>query len=572
MKEVQDCMLSEISIHNFAIIEHLEVSFDDGLTVLTGETGAGKSIIIDAVQLLAGSRGSQEFIRHGATKAELEGMFTIEDGQHPVFNKLAEFGIEAEDGIIILRRDINASGKTTCRVNGKLVTIATLREIGSQLIDIHGQHDNQELMHERRHIRLLDQFAGRKLAVAHENYLDIFEQYGKLKRKLEASTQNEQQVAQRIDLYSFQLKEINAAELSVGEEESLEEEKLKLQHFNRLFERLNTAYESISGDGHALDWVGSAMSDLEEAASIDKELISQSEVVSSSFYSLQDTAHDLKSVIDRMEFDPSRLSIVEDRLALIISLKRKYGASIEDILLYRDKIADDLDQLLNRDERVEREQEKLDQLMKDLDVEANELSIIRHEAAIRLEKAIMTQLKELHMEKSTFKAQIIRKSATLFDVNGYDEVSFLISTNVGEPLKPLVRVASGGELSRIMLALKTIFSKHQGVTSIIFDEVDTGVSGRVAQAIADKIAMIAVNSQVLCISHLPQVAAMADHHFLIKKEVKGKRTTTAVEDISDLERTKELSRMLSGAEITSLTLQHADELLNMAVERKKTFR
>lgn len=572
MKEVQDCMLSEISIHNFAIIEHLEVGFDDGLTVLTGETGAGKSIIIDAVQLLAGSRGSQEFIRHGATKAELEGMFTIEDGQHPVFNKLAEFGIEAEDGIIILRRDINASGKTTCRVNGKLVTIATLREIGSQLIDIHGQHDNQELMHERRHIRLLDQFAGRKLAVAHENYLDIFEQYGKLKRKLEASSQNEQQVAQRIDLYSFQLKEINAAELSVGEEESLEEEKLKLQHFNRLFERLNTAYESISGDGHALDWVGSAMSDLEEAASIDKDLLSHSEVVSSSFYSLQDTAHDLKSVIDRMEFDPSRLSIVEDRLALIISLKRKYGASIEDILLYRDKIADDLDQLLNRDERVEREQEKLDQLMKDLDVEANELSIIRHEAAIRLEKAIMTQLKELHMEKSTFKAQIIRKSATMFDVNGFDEVSFLISTNVGEPLKPLVRVASGGELSRIMLALKTIFSKHQGVTSIIFDEVDTGVSGRVAQAIADKIAMIAVNSQVLCISHLPQVAAMADHHFLIKKEVKGKRTTTAVEDISDLERTKELSRMLSGAEITSLTLQHADELLNMAVERKKTFR
>ncbi|MBD7983200.1 DNA repair protein RecN [Sporosarcina sp. Sa2YVA2] len=565
-------MLSEISIHNFAIIEHLEVGFDDGLTVLTGETGAGKSIIIDAVQLLAGSRGSQEFIRHGATKAELEGMFTIEDGQHPVFNKLAEFGIEAEDGIIILRRDINASGKTTCRVNGKLVTIATLREIGSQLIDIHGQHDNQELMHERRHIRLLDQFAGRKLAVAHENYLDIFEQYGKLKRKLEASSQNEQQVAQRIDLYSFQLIEINAAELSVGEEESLEEEKLKLQHFNRLFERLNTAYESISGDGHALDWVGSAMSDLEEAASIDKDLLSHSEVVSSSFYSLQDTAHDLKSVIDRMEFDPSRLSIVEDRLALIISLKRKYGASIEDILLYRDKIADDLDQLLNRDERVEREQEKLDQLMKDLDVEANELSIIRHEAAIRLEKAIMTQLKELHMEKSTFKAQIIRKSATMFDVNGFDEVSFLISTNVGEPLKPLVRVASGGELSRIMLALKTIFSKHQGVTSIIFDEVDTGVSGRVAQAIADKIAMIAVNSQVLCISHLPQVAAMADHHFLIKKEVKGKRTTTAVEDISDLERTKELSRMLSGAEITSLTLQHADELLNMAVERKKTFR
>ena len=266
-------MLSEISIHNFAIIEHLEVSFDEGLTVLTGETGAGKSIIIDAVQLLAGGRGSQDFIRHGAKKAELEGMFTIEDEHHPVFNKLSEFGIECEDGSIILRRDLNANGKTTCRVNGKLVTIASLREIGSQLIDIHGQHDNQELMHEKRHIHLLDQFAGSQLAEAHTNYLDIYQQYTKLKRKIETANENEQQVAQRIDLYSFQLNEIDNAELVMGEEEILEEEKLKLQHFHRLFERLNTAYESISGDNHALDWVGSAMSDLEDAASIDKNLI-----------------------------------------------------------------------------------------------------------------------------------------------------------------------------------------------------------------------------------------------------------------------------------------------------------
>ncbi|HEX5564114.1 MAG TPA: DNA repair protein RecN [Sporosarcina sp.] len=565
-------MLSEISIHNFAIIEHLEVTFEEGLTVLTGETGAGKSIIIDAVQLLAGARGSQEFIRHGAKKAELEGMFTIDDEHHPVFEKLSEFGIECEDGSIILRRDLNANGKTTCRVNGKLVTIASLREIGSQLIDIHGQHDNQELMHEKRHIHLLDQFAGSHLAEAHSNYIDIYHQYTKLKRRLETANENEQQVAQRIDLYSFQLKEIDSAELVIGEEEELEEEKLKLQHFNRIFERLNTAYESISGDNHALDWVGSAMSDLEDAASIDKDLESHSEIISTSFYSLQDTAHELKSIIDRMEYDPTRLPIVEDRLAMIVSLKRKYGATIEDILLYREKIADDLDQLLNRDERLGQEQEKLAQLEKDLEVEANELSIIRQEAAVRLEKAIMQQLKELHMEKSTFKVSINRKASNSYDSNGFDEIFFLISTNLGEPMKPLVKIASGGELSRIMLALKTIFSKHQGVTSIIFDEVDTGVSGRVAQAIADKIAMIATHSQVLCISHLPQVAAMADHHLLIMKEVKGNRTTTGVVEITELERTKELSRMLSGAEITSLTLQHADELLTMADERKTTFR
>ena len=565
-------MLSEISIHNFAIIEQLEVSFEEGLTVLTGETGAGKSIIIDAVQLLAGGRGSQDFIRHGAKKAELEGMFTVEDENHPVFSKLSEFGIECEDGSIILRRDLNANGKTTCRVNGKLVTIASLREIGSQLIDIHGQHDNQELMHEKRHIHLLDQFAGSQLTEAHRNYLDIFQQYTKLKRRIEKANDNEQQVAQRIDLYSFQLKEIDNGELTIGEEELLEEEQLKLQHFNRIFERLNTAYESISGDNHALDWVGSAMSDLEDAASIDKTLSSQAETISTSFYTLQDTAHELKSIIDKMEYDPTRLPIVEDRLAMITSLKRKYGATIEDILIYREKIADELDQLLNRDERIGKEQEKLVQLQQDLAVEANELSVLRKKAAVRLEDAIMQQLKELHMEKSTFKVAVNRKASNGFDSNGFDEVFFLISTNVGEPLKSLVKIASGGELSRIMLALKTIFSRHQGITSIIFDEVDTGVSGRVAQAIADKIAMIATHSQVLCISHLPQVAAMADHHLLIRKEVKGKRTTTAVAEINDLDRTKELSRMMSGAEITSLTLQHADELLTMADTRKSTFR
>lgn len=565
-------MLSEISIKNFAIIESLDITFEDGLTVLTGETGAGKSIIIDAVQLLAGGRGSQEFIRHGAVKAELEGLFTIAEPAHPVIDKLAELGIDVEEGHIILRRDLNANGKTVCRVNGKLVTIAVLREIGSQLIDIHGQHENQELMHERSHIHLLDHFAGDKLTRASDNYTDLYERYRKLKSKLETADENEQQVAQRIDLYSFQLREIDAAALVIGEEDELEAEKQKLQNFNRLYERLNTAYLSISGDTHALDWVGSAMSDIEDAASVDKTLATHAETVASSFYSLQDTAHELKSILDDMEFDPARLEVVEDRLALQISLKRKYGKTIEDILLYRDKIADDLESLVSRDERLAAEQEKMVQLIQDLEVEAGELSIIRQAASSQLQQAIMEQLQQLHMEKASFKVDIVRKAAGVFDANGYDDVVFLISTNVGEPLKPLVKVASGGELSRIMLALKTIFSKHQGITSLIFDEVDTGVSGRVAQAIAEKIAMIATHSQVLCISHLPQVAAMADHHCLIKKEVEDDRTRTAIHDVVESERTQELSRMLSGAEITPLTLKHAEELLTLAEERKKTFR
>lgn len=565
-------MLSELSIKNFAIIEQLEINFDDGLTVLTGETGAGKSIIIDAVQLLAGGRGSQEFIRHGAKKAELQGMFAVEANEQAVEERLLEFGIEAEDGVVILRRDINANGKSVCRVNGKLVTIAILREIGSLLIDIHGQHENQELMNEKRHIHLLDYFIGEPMEHALADYTELYEKYRKLERQIAEKMQDEQQIAQKIDLYQFQLEEIDAANLVIGEEEELEAERVKLQHFHRLFDRLNTSYESLALESRGIDWIGSAMSDLEEAASIDPQLETASETVSAAFYSLQDVSHDVKRLIDQMEFQPERLQFVEERLALFLTLKRKYGKSLEDILLYREKIADALDQLVNRDERMNQNQQLLAQYVKDLEVEANELSMIRKKAARRLEKGIEEQLKQLYMEKATFLVQISPKEPNHFDAFGFDDVTFMISTNYGEPLKPLVRVASGGELSRMMLALKTIFSQHQGITSIIFDEVDTGVSGRVAQAIAEKIAMIASRSQVLCISHLPQVAAMADHHYLIKKEIHEERTTTAIRDIEMNERTEELSRMLSGSEITPLTLQHAEELLVLAKQRKATFR
>ncbi|WJY28425.1 MULTISPECIES: DNA repair protein RecN [Sporosarcina] len=561
-------MLSELSIKNFAIIEALDVSFEEGLTVLTGETGAGKSIIIDAVQLVAGGRGSVEFIRHGTKKAELEAMFSIPDADHPVFRKMQEFGIEAEEGTIILRRELNLNGKTTCRVNGKLVTIAILREIGSQLIDIHGQHENQELMHQKQHIHLLDAFAGQPFKSSMKSYSGLYEDYVKLRKKLSLASENEQQIAQRIDLYSFQLREIDEASLQAGEEESLESERLKLQHFHRLFDRLTSAYDALQGDSHALDLLGNAMSDLEDAASVDKDLAGFAETAGESFYSLQDIAHDIKVIIDEMEYEPNRLETVEDRLALITSLKRKYGSSIEDILLYRDKIADKLDELVNRDGRIEKEQEKLKHLRADLEIEAGELSEIRNQSAKMLEEAIMEQLRQLHMEKAVFQVRIDRKEAGTFDYNGFDDVAFYISTNVGEPMKPLVKVASGGELSRVMLGLKTIFSKHQGITSIIFDEVDTGVSGRVAQAIAEKIAAVARNSQVLCISHLPQVAAMADHHYLIQKEVTDERTRTSIRDVMEDERTRELSRMLSGAEVTPLTLRHADELLQLAEARK----
>lgn len=561
-------MLRELDIRNFAIIDALTVSFTDGLTVLTGETGAGKSIIIDAVHLLAGGRGSQEFIRHGAKKAEIEGLFSLEDEKHPVFRKLDEFGIQSSDGDILLRRELNDKGKNVCRINGKLVTISILREVGGALIDIHGQHETQELMDEKQHLHLLDQFAGKSLTKSKESYSHTYDKYMKLKREFSSYNENEQQIAQRIDLLTFQINEIEAAELTAGEEEELLTERKRLQNFNKIYESVSAAHEAIQGESKGLDWVGSAMSELEHAASVDDQFQSASETLSGAFYQIQDISTEIKRVIDDMEFDPARLNEIEQRLALIQSLKRKYGASIEDILLYLETQVDELDKLINRDQRYQLDQEKLKELTEDLRVEADELTILRKGAASKLGKAIMEQLQELHMGKASFEVNFDLLPNGRFDRNGRDAISFYISTNLGEPLKPLTKVASGGELSRMMLALKTIFSKHQGVTSIIFDEVDTGVSGRVAQAIAEKIAAISIHSQVLCISHLPQVAAMADQHLFIEKRVEKQRTITVVNDLDGHERTEEMSRMLSGAEITELTLQHAEELLTLAYERK----
>ncbi|TQR19586.1 DNA repair protein RecN [Psychrobacillus vulpis] len=565
-------MLKELSIKNFAIIDELTVSFEEGLTVLTGETGAGKSIIIDAVHLLCGGRGSQEFIRHGAKKAELEGLFIISNPKHGVFKKMTDVGIDIEEESIILRRDINDSGKSVCRVNGKLVTIGILREIGASLIDIHGQHESQELMDEKAHIHLLDQFSGEKLKVVKDAYQELFAKYKKWKKELATLTENEQQIAHKIDLYTFQVDEIEDANLVVGEEEQLQEEKRKLQNFHKVFDKMSNAYEAILGESKGLDYIGTAMVELQDISDVDKNMSELSEQVSSAFYILQDAAHQLKNELDEMEYDTNQLQYVEDRLAVIQTLKRKYGQSIEDILAYKQQITKNLEQLVNRDEQIQKTAEKIAQIEKDLELEANDLTDKRKIASKQLSEAIMEQLQELYMEKATFSVMFHEHQNTSYNENGMDDLSFYISTNVGEPLKALTKIASGGELSRMMLALKSIFSKHQGITSIIFDEVDTGVSGRVAQAIAEKIAGIATNSQVLCISHLPQVAAMADQHLMIKKEVTGNRTFTVLEEVIDDKRAEELSRMMSGAEITSTTLKHSKELLKLAKERKKIVR
>ncbi|KKI93025.1 DNA recombination protein RecN [Bacillus sp. SA1-12] len=566
-------MLAELSIKNFAIIESLTISFEKGLTVLTGETGAGKSIIIDAIHLIAGARGSSEFVRFGEKRAELEGLFLIDDEQHPVYTKCEDIGIDISDGMIVLRRDVAASGKSICRINGKLVTIAILREIGQCLVDIHGQHDNQELMNEENHLTLLDQYGGNKVRQAIDAYFQIYKSFDNLQKKIKQLSENEQEMAHRLDLLQFQLDEIEKAELQPNEDEVLQEEKNQISNFEKIYEALQNSYNSLHGEHKGLDWVGHAMSNLEDVSSINATLKELSETISNAYYLLEDLSYQVRNELESLEFDPERLNFVESRLNEITHLKRKYGQTVEEILTYSAKIEEEIDQIQNRDSHLHKLKKELDSILKDLAVEAKNLTSIRRNFADVLTDEIHRELKELYMEKTTFEVHFAEKMTSLNEVKytptGVDDVEFYLSTNPGEPLKPLSKTASGGELSRIMLAMKSIFSQHQGITSIIFDEVDTGVSGRVAQAIAEKIYRVSNGSQVLCITHLPQVAAMADTHLYIAKETKSGRTKTSVKPLNEEEKIKEIGRMIAGVEVTELSKEHAKELLALAHTSKK---
>ena len=555
-------MLSELSITNFAIIERLSISFEKGLTVLTGETGAGKSIIIDAIHLLVGGRGSSDFVRHGEDRAEIEGLFLLENAS-TVYDKAQELGIKIEDDMVVLRREITKSGKSVCRINGKLVTIAILREMGGSLVDIHGQHEHQELMDETKHLSLLDQFGSKQITKSLSEYEQIYAKYEQAIRKLKSLNDNEQQMAQRVDLYQFQLNEIVQAQLQLDEDEKLMDEKKQLSNFERIFESVQTSYNALKDEQKGLDWISLVMGEMETAAELNSEYKDMAEAVSNSYYMLEEVAGSLRSQLDNLEYDPQRINEIEARLNEINGLKRKYGQTISGILEYGAKIEEELETLLNKETHIDQLKKEILSLKKDLIIEGNELTSLRKRLAGDLTDAIHNELKQLYMQKTVFEAKI-NSGETFISKSGMDEIEFYLSTNPGEPLKPLSKIASGGELSRIMLALKSIFSKHQEITSIIFDEVDTGVSGRVAQAIAEKIHKVSTDSQVLCISHLPQVAAMADTHLYIEKETQDGRTKTKVKDLDHEGKIKEIGRMISGVEITDITKKHAQELLETA--------
>lgn len=550
-------MLLEISIKNFAIIEEISLTFDNGMTVLTGETGAGKSIIIDAMNMMLGARSSVEVIRHGTPKAEIEGFFSVEKNA-ALAHILEENGIEFTDELII-RREILQNGRSVSRINGQMVNLSTLRAVGQYLVDIHGQHDQEELMRPNLHIAMLDEFGQDDFWTSKKRYQEIFDNYRKLRKRVLDKQKNEREHKARIEMLEFQIAEIEAAALKNDEDNRLNKQRDKLLNHKNIADTLTNAYVMLDNeDFSSLSNIRSAMNDLLTLEEFDPDYKEMSTSLSEAYYVLEEVTKHLGDVIEDLDFDAGLLQQIESRLDVINSITRKYGGSVDDVLDYFDNITKEYNLLTGNNESSDDMEKELKRLEKELVVAAAELSQKRHELANVLEAEIKQELAELYMEKADFQVQFTKGK---FNRDGNELVEFYISTNPGEGFKPLVKVASGGELSRLMLAIKSAFSRKEDKTSIVFDEVDTGVSGRVAQAIAQKIYKIGKHGQVLAISHLPQVIAIADYQFFIEKRSSENSTVSTVRLLNKEERVEEIAKMLAGADVTVTARQQARELL-----------
>ena len=550
-------MLLEISIKNFAIIEAISLNFEKGMTVLTGETGAGKSIIIDAMNMMLGARATTDVIRHGAPKAEIEGLFSIENSL-PLQEIFDEQGIDLGDEIII-RREILQNGRSVSRVNGQMVNLSVLRAIGQHLVDIHGQHDQEELMRPQLHIQMLDEFGDSDFLELKQSYQTNFDTYRLMRKQLLEIKKNQEEHKARIEMLEFQMAEIESAALQPGEDLKLNQERDKLLNHKNIADTLTNAYTMLDNEEFSsLANVRSAMNDMESLEEFDAEYREISTSLSESYYVLEDVTKRLEDIIEDLDFDGNRLMQIESRLDLIHAITRKYGGNVDDVLLYFAKITEEYNLLTGNNlssEDMEAELKHLEVSLVDL---ASKLASARHNLAQQLEIEIQQELKDLYMDKARFQVQFTKGK---FTREGNESVEFYISTNPGEDFKPLVKVASGGELSRLMLAIKSAFSRKEGKTSIVFDEVDTGVSGRVAQAIAQKIHKIGQNGQVLAISHLPQVIAIADYQFFIEKISNDHSTVSIVRLLTIDERVEEVAKMLAGENVTEAALSQARELL-----------
>lgn len=561
-------MLSLLHIENIAIIEQADIVLQPGFTVLTGETGAGKSIIIDSIGAILGQRTSRELIRSGAKKGFVSAVF--EDIPAALKRQLEELGLDTEDdGTVRIQRELSAEGRSVCRVNMRPVSASVLKTLSPYLINIHGQHDGQKLMQEEYHIDFLDSFFEAETLL--EQFRPMYAELHTLRSKIRELEKSGQQREQRIDMLRYQIDEIEAAQLQPGEEEMLTERRQFFENAGQLAYSLQAASKLLSGgeedDDGAMDLLSRAADELADVAALSQDLNNLSQKAEEARYQVEDLAASVAMLAADVDFSPKERDAVEERLDVIYRLRRKYGATIEEVLSYHDKASKELGELENADDRKDEMMEEYHRTLTRAREIASELSKRRRQAAEELEAKIVAQLKDLDMPKVRISIQV--SSQTKLNPHGMDEVRFLISTNPGEPVKPLSKIASGGELSRIMLAIKNVLTQTEDVGTLIFDEIDTGVSGRAAQKIALKLGEISHRKQTLCVTHLPQLAAMGDHHLLIKKSLSEEYTFTDVFSLTEEERVSELARMLSGDAITELSMQNAAELLERAAANKK---
>jgi len=560
-------LLRQLSINNVALIDQQFIEFFNGFSVMTGETGAGKSIIIEALNFVLGERASRELVKSGEQKAAVEAVFSVTENE-PAAETLTEQGIDCADGELTLYREFSLNGKTVCRANGTLINTGTLKLIGDALVDIHGQHAHQSLLDPKRHIVLLDRFAGNDALEMKARVAQAYKKASAAKKELASAQFNEQERERRCDLLKYQINEIESAGLQDGEEEELEEQRGLLQNAQAIMEGLEGASDALSGDeddnGGALDALSVALRMLDGIAQYRNEYAQLAEKLHSLYYDLEDAGFTLRDYRNDFTFEPGTLDEIESRLELISTLKRKYGANIAEILAYGEESAAELERIENAEEHREQLQAEYDAAKNAYERLSGELTALRKQAADRLAGRLLPELADLGMPHAAFEVAFERLMGEIPSASGVDGVEFLLSTNRGEPVKPLSKVASGGELSRIMLSFKSVLADLDGIPTMVFDEIDSGISGQIGTAVAVKMRQIAKNHQVLCITHLPQIAAYANYQYLVYKEVSGEKTRSTAKKLEEYERAAEIARIMGSGETDRVALEHAQRLIDAA--------
>ena len=558
-------MLIQLNIKQFGIIESATIELKNGLTVLSGETGAGKSMILAAISQLSGQRTSTSYIRYGEEKASVEGVFDFPKNKE-VINIFKDLDLDLEDEVIIIRRDIYSSGKSVCRINGTIVNLSTLKKVAVYLLDMHEQHDNQILLVEKNHLNLIDSFNKEEIKKVRTEYKEKYKEYKVVTEKIENLKQQESDILQKVDFLKFQYQELTQMKLKKDEDISLEKDIDYLENFEKVNTLAYSITDGIDGEYGILSKLAEIKSNLGELSRYNSNFEEKYEEITNLYYILDDLKYEVSSYTDDIEYDEEKLDRLIFRIDKIKNLEKKYSRSLNDLIIFREEIKEELEELENYEENYDKYIVEQKNILAELKSLGDKLTTIRKKTAQKLESLIQEELKFLYMDKSTIKVDFKDKE---YASDGKDDVRILISANLGEPLKSLSKVASGGELSRVMLALKIIFSRSIEATSIIFDEIDTGVSGRVSQRMAEKMYQLGIGSQVLCISHLPQTTALADTNLLISKEVIDKRTLTSIKELDRQQKIEEVARMISGDKMTRLSEEHAIEMLKLAEKTKE---